>query len=193
MNITTFGAFINILPGRDGLLHISKVDAERRVDNVEDYLSLGDKVKVVVREIDRNGKVSLELAEPIEVSEEVANRPKGGGGGGDRGGRDRDRGGDRGGRGGDRGGRDRGGRGGDRGGRDRGGDRSGSDRGGSDRGGSDRGGSDRGGSRDSGADRGTSNDRDRGSDRGEKSTGDEASSPRRQIRSFEEDFESGNL
>ena len=185
VNITTFGAFINILPGRDGLLHISKVDAERRVDNVEDYLSLGDKVKVVVREIDRNGKVSLELAEPIEVSEEVANRPKGGGGGGGGGDRDRgDRGGrDRGGRGGDRGGRDRGGRGGDRGGRDGGGDRGGRD------GGGDRGGRDRGRTSDSGGGR----DRESGSDRGDQSKGDSSSSPRRQIRSFEEDFESGNL
>lgn len=177
VNITSFGAFINILPGRDGLLHISKIDAERRVDNVEDYLSLGDPVKVVVREIDRNGKVSLELSEPLEVSEEVAARPKGGGG--DRGGRDRD---------GDRGGRDgdRGGRGGDRGGRDRGGDRSGRDRGG-DRSGRDRGG-DRGGR---GRDRNRDGD---GNTRSSDSSGNGgSSSPRRQIRSFEEDFESGNL
>lgn len=66
VNITKFGAFINILPGRDGLLHISKIDSSRRVDRVEDYLDLGDKVKVVVREIDRAGKVNLDLAQELE-------------------------------------------------------------------------------------------------------------------------------
>ena len=62
VNITKFGAFVNILPGRDGLLHISKIGGSRRIDNVEDVLSLGDKVQVVVNEIDRNGKVSLNMA-----------------------------------------------------------------------------------------------------------------------------------
>ena len=130
VNITKFGAFINILPGRDGLLHISKIDSERRVERVEDYFNLGDKVKVVVREIDRMGKVNLDLAEKVEPSEEALQRATSGGGGRDG---DRDRGGDRGrGRERDRGrDRDRG-RGGDRGrsgdrdrgrDRDRGGDR----------------------------------------------------------------------
>ncbi len=208
VNITTFGAFVNILPGRDGLLHISKIDSERRVDRVEDYLNLGDKVKVTVREIDRNGKVSLELAEKVEPSEEALNRPpsddrRGGGRDRDRGGRDR---GDRGGRGGDRDGRDRGGdRGGrdrdrdgdrgDRGGRDRGGDRDGRDRGGDrggrdrdrggDRGGRDRDRGDRGGDRggrDRADDRRGSNDRDQASDRNQ---------PRRKMVSFEDEFEGG--
>ena len=65
VNITTFGAFVNILPGRDGLLHISKLDPDRRVNQVEDYLSQGQKVKVVVEGTDR-GKVSLILAERLE-------------------------------------------------------------------------------------------------------------------------------
>ncbi len=104
VNITKFGAFINILPGRDGLLHISKIDSDRRVERVEDYFNLGDKVKVVVREIDRMGKVNLDLAEKVEPSEEALKRGSSGGGGRDR---DRDRGGDR------DGDRDRG-RGGDR-------------------------------------------------------------------------------
>jgi polyribonucleotide nucleotidyltransferase len=119
VNITKFGAFVNILPGRDGLLHISRLDGSKRVERVEDYLSDGQELKVRVREIDR-GKVSLELIEPLEgatLPEPEAPRQDGGG---DRGGRDRDRG-DRGGRGGrdrdDRGGRDR--DRGDRGGRDR--------------------------------------------------------------------------
>jgi len=63
VNITKFGAFVNILPGRDGLLHISKIGGGRRIDKVEDVLSLGDSVKVVVREIDDRGKVSLDMAD----------------------------------------------------------------------------------------------------------------------------------
>ena len=63
VNITKFGAFVNILPGRDGLLHISKIGGGKRIDKVEDVLSLGDSVKVVVREIDDRGKVSLDMAD----------------------------------------------------------------------------------------------------------------------------------
>jgi polyribonucleotide nucleotidyltransferase len=63
VNITKFGAFVNILPGRDGLLHISKIGGGKRIDRVEDVLSLGDSVKVVVREIDDRGKVSLDMAD----------------------------------------------------------------------------------------------------------------------------------
>jgi polyribonucleotide nucleotidyltransferase len=63
VNITKFGAFVNILPGRDGLLHISKIGGNRRIDRVEDVLNLGDAVKVVVREIDDRGKVSLDMAD----------------------------------------------------------------------------------------------------------------------------------
>jgi polyribonucleotide nucleotidyltransferase len=66
VNITKFGAFVNILPGRDGLLHISKIDATRRVDRVEDYLELGQKIAVVVEDIDRNGKLALRLAQALE-------------------------------------------------------------------------------------------------------------------------------
>jgi polyribonucleotide nucleotidyltransferase len=62
VNITKFGAFVNILPGRDGLLHISKVGAGKRVDKVEDVLELGQEVEVVVEDIDPNGKISLNLA-----------------------------------------------------------------------------------------------------------------------------------
>jgi polyribonucleotide nucleotidyltransferase len=63
VNITKFGAFVNILPGRDGLLHISKIGGGKRIDKVEDVLALGDKVKVVVQEIDDRDKVSLALAD----------------------------------------------------------------------------------------------------------------------------------
>jgi polyribonucleotide nucleotidyltransferase len=62
VNITKFGAFVNILPGRDGLLHISKIGAGKRVDRVEDVLSLGQELDVRVDDIDPQGKVSLSLA-----------------------------------------------------------------------------------------------------------------------------------
>jgi polyribonucleotide nucleotidyltransferase len=123
VNITSFGAFVNILPGRDGLLHISKIGGGKRIDKVEDIYALGDKVTVVVREIDRGGKVSLDIP---------GNESSDGGGdsSGDRPERSDDRGGDRGPRperGGDRGGNREGG-GGDRGGRSGGGGGRGGDR-----------------------------------------------------------------
>ena len=62
VNITKFGAFVNILPGRDGLLHISKIGGGKRIDKVEDVLNLGDGVEVRVDDIDPQGKVSLSLA-----------------------------------------------------------------------------------------------------------------------------------
>ncbi|MDA8291635.1 MAG: polyribonucleotide nucleotidyltransferase [Actinomycetota bacterium] len=61
VNITKFGAFVNILPGRDGLLHISRLGAGRRVERVEDVLELGQDVKVVVDDIDPQGKISLSM------------------------------------------------------------------------------------------------------------------------------------
>jgi polyribonucleotide nucleotidyltransferase len=59
VNITKFGAFVNVLPGRDGLVHISKLGRGRRINNVEDVVNLGDTINVVVEDIDPNGKVSL--------------------------------------------------------------------------------------------------------------------------------------
>ncbi len=80
VNITKFGAFVNVLPGRDGLLHISKLSSlagGKRINNVEDVLTLGQPVEVRVDDIDPQGKVSLSLA---SVPEAPA-----GGGDGDRG------------------------------------------------------------------------------------------------------------
>ncbi|HYI60933.1 MAG TPA: polyribonucleotide nucleotidyltransferase [Acidimicrobiales bacterium] len=93
VNITKFGAFVNILPGRDGLVHISKLGQGKRIDRVEDVVSLGDTIEVRVDDIDPQGKVSLS---PVGENGEVA-EPTGGGDRGDRPerGRDRDRGGDR--------------------------------------------------------------------------------------------------
>ena len=55
-----FGAFVSLLPGRDGLLHISKVGDGKRVEKVEDFLNVGDKVEVQIAEIDARGKVYLD-------------------------------------------------------------------------------------------------------------------------------------
>jgi polyribonucleotide nucleotidyltransferase len=63
VNITKFGAFVNVLPGRDGLLHISKLGRGKRVERVEDVLNLGDEVTVRVDDIDNQGKLSLSFAD----------------------------------------------------------------------------------------------------------------------------------
>ena len=65
VNLTKFGAFVNILPGRDGLLHISKLSSlagGKRVNQVEDVLELGQSLDVRVDDIDPQGKVSLSIA-----------------------------------------------------------------------------------------------------------------------------------
>jgi polyribonucleotide nucleotidyltransferase len=59
---TNFGAFISLTPGKDGLLHISKLRAiagGKRVENVEDVVSVGQKLQVEITEIDSRGKISL--------------------------------------------------------------------------------------------------------------------------------------
>ena len=112
---TAFGAFVSLLPGKDGLLHITqirKLHGGMRIENVDDVIKVGDKIQVEIREVDDRGKLSLV---PVEVVErEAAGEDLGGG-------RDDSRSGDRGGDRGGRGDRDRG-RGGDRGDRGRGGD-----------------------------------------------------------------------
>ena len=107
---TTFGAFVELVKGTDGLLHISAVKPGERVDTVEDVLNAGDMLDVTVVEVDRErGRIGLRRSDDPQVvgksKEELAAV-----GSGDRGPRGGGRGGDRGGR----GGRDRGGRGGDR-------------------------------------------------------------------------------
>jgi len=83
---TTFGAFLSLLPGKDGLLHVTqirKLHGGRRIENVEDVIHVGDKIQVEIREIDDRGKLSLV---PVEVLErEAAGEDLSGGeGGGDR-------------------------------------------------------------------------------------------------------------
>lgn len=63
--IVDFGAFINILPGKDGLLHISQI-ANERVENVSDHLSEGDMVRVKVLDVDQRGRIKLSIKELLE-------------------------------------------------------------------------------------------------------------------------------
>ena len=70
VKLATFGAFVSLLPGKDGLLHISKLrdlNGGHRVENVEDVLSVGQKIMVEINEVDDRGKLSL-----IPVIEEAA-------------------------------------------------------------------------------------------------------------------------
>ncbi len=104
VRIADFGAFVEILPGVDGLVHISQLDSER-VNKVEDVVNMGDEITVMVTNIDPMGKIRLSRQAVLEgwTAEEAREKDSGGRSGGPRPG---------GGRGGDR---DRGGRGGDRG------------------------------------------------------------------------------
>jgi len=83
VNVTKFGAFVNILPGRDGLLHISKLGRGKRVERVEDVLNLGDEVTVRVDDIDNSGKLSLSLAGDEPAAAEGTGGGEGGSGDGE--------------------------------------------------------------------------------------------------------------
>ena len=82
---TTFGAFVSLLPGKDGLLHITqirKLHGGARIENVDDVIKVGDKIQVEIREVDDRGKLSLV---PVEVVErEAAGEDLGGGAAGGR-------------------------------------------------------------------------------------------------------------
>ena len=60
VRILTFGAFVELAPGKDGMVHISKL-AEKRVEKVEDVVNIGDMVWVKVTDIDEKGRVNLSL------------------------------------------------------------------------------------------------------------------------------------
>ena len=108
VRIEAFGAFVEILPGMDGLVHISQLDSER-VNKVEDVVNMGDEITVMVTDVDPQGKIRLSRQAVLEgwtaaEAREKDSRKSGPRPGGDRGG--------------NRGGGERGGRGGgDRGGR----------------------------------------------------------------------------
>jgi polyribonucleotide nucleotidyltransferase len=60
-----FGAFVNILPGKDGLVHISQI-ANERVENVSDHLKEGQVVRVKVLDVDQRGRIKLSIKELLE-------------------------------------------------------------------------------------------------------------------------------
>jgi len=93
VKIMEFGAFVEILPGTDGLLHISQISTER-IKRVEDVLKEGDELQVKVLEVDRSGKIRLSRKDLLMAAEEKAGPagPPAGGDGPARG-EDRDRGG----------------------------------------------------------------------------------------------------
>ena len=90
MKTTTFGAFVELVKGTDGLLHISNVKPGERVDTVEDVLSQGDEIDVTVVEVDKErGRIGLRLSEdpasparPPRSSQRSAPATRDGGGGG---------------------------------------------------------------------------------------------------------------
>ena len=67
--VVDFGAFVNILPGKDGLVHISQI-AAHRVEKVEDYLKEGDEVLVKVLDVDARGRIKLSIKEITEEEKE---------------------------------------------------------------------------------------------------------------------------
>ena len=66
---TDFGAFVSLLPGRDGLVHISKLGKGKRIAKVEDVVNVGDKLRVEIADIDKRGKISLVLVAEEETAE----------------------------------------------------------------------------------------------------------------------------
>jgi len=92
---TTFGAFVNLVPGRDGLVHISKLGRGKRLSSVEEAVKEGDRLTVLVEDIDPQGKISLKPVGPEwdvpEGAEQGSGGDRGRTSGGDRGDRNRGR------------------------------------------------------------------------------------------------------
>ena len=72
VRIMDFGAFVEIVPGMDGLVHISKLD-KQRVEKVEDVVSIGDEIVVKVTEIDRQGRINLSRKDALAAIEAKRN------------------------------------------------------------------------------------------------------------------------
>jgi polyribonucleotide nucleotidyltransferase len=74
-----FGAFVSLLPGKDGLVHISKLGNGKRIGKVEDVVKVGDKLRVEIADIDQRGKISLVLvnedADKAEADSAPADEP----------------------------------------------------------------------------------------------------------------------
>ncbi len=73
---TDFGAFVSLLPGRDGLVHISKLGRGKRIAKVEDVAKVGDKLRVEIADIDNRGKISLILVAEDEAADAAAPSPE---------------------------------------------------------------------------------------------------------------------
>jgi polyribonucleotide nucleotidyltransferase len=77
VRLMKFGAFVQLLPGKDGMVHISKL-ADRRVEKVEDEVAIGDRILVKVVEIDSQGRVNLSrkglLEQEKKMKEELARK-----------------------------------------------------------------------------------------------------------------------
>ncbi|RKT56942.1 polyribonucleotide nucleotidyltransferase [Saccharothrix australiensis] len=71
-----FGAFVSLLPGKDGLIHISKLGNGKRVGKVEDVVKVGDKLRVEIADIDQRGKISLVLVDEDEAAAPTAAAPE---------------------------------------------------------------------------------------------------------------------
>ncbi len=69
---TDFGAFVSLLPGRDGLVHISKLGKGKRIAKVEDVVNVGDKLRVEIADIDKRGKISLVLVAEEDSADSTA-------------------------------------------------------------------------------------------------------------------------
>jgi len=72
---TDFGAFVSLLPGRDGLVHISKLGRGKRIAKVEDVVNVGDKLRVEIADIDKRGKISLVLVDEEDTADSTASAP----------------------------------------------------------------------------------------------------------------------
>jgi polyribonucleotide nucleotidyltransferase len=72
---TDFGAFVSLLPGRDGLVHISKLGKGKRIARVEDVVNVGDKLRVEIADIDKRGKISLVLVAEEDAADTSSATP----------------------------------------------------------------------------------------------------------------------
>jgi polyribonucleotide nucleotidyltransferase len=75
VKLAAFGAFVSLVPGRDGLLHVSqirKMHGGKRIDNLEEVMKIGDKIQVEIAEIDSKGKFSLVPVLEGEAATEAA-------------------------------------------------------------------------------------------------------------------------
>jgi len=92
VRVEPYGAFVNILPGVDGMVHISQL-ADYRVDKVEDIANIGDELTAMVIDVDPGGRVRLSRQAVLEgwSVEDAQQRDKGGSRGNSRRGRDRGR------------------------------------------------------------------------------------------------------